>query len=255
MPIEIAKDGAVAVMTLACPKGNAINHAFITAMNQALDQVAGPEVRALVLTGQGRAFGAGLDLVEAHGFDEQGGAAFVEAFDGLFARLFAFEKPVVAAVNGHAIAGGCVLACAADWRVMAAGEFAIGLTEVPLGIAFPVGALECARHAIPREHWNTCILEGQRLSPYQALKLGVVQRVVDGGELLKVAKAKARELAELPAGAYARTKLDLRDDHLARIRERAQESRAMFVRHWFGPIATAKRAAMVAELQAKKPAR
>lgn len=255
MPIEIEKDGAVAVMTLACPKGNAINLAFIAAMNQALDQVAGPEVRALVIIGQGRAFGAGLDLVEAHGFDEKAGAAFVEAFDGLFARLFAFEKPVIAAVNGHAIAGGCVLACAADWRVMAAGDFAIGLTEVPLGIAFPVGALECARHAIPREHWNTCILEGRRLSPYDALKLGVVQRVVDPGDLLEVAKAKAHELAELPAGAFARTKHDLRDDHLARIRERAAESRATFVRHWFGPDATSKRAAMVAELKAKKPAR
>jgi len=133
-----------------------MNNAFIAAMNQALDRVSGDDVRALVLTARPRVR-RGLDLVESHAFDERAGAAFVEAFDGLFARAFAFTKPVVAAINGHAVAGGCVLACAADWRVMAAGDFTIALTEVPLGIPFPVGALECARHAIPRESWGTCI--------------------------------------------------------------------------------------------------
>lgn len=252
MPIEITMDGNVAVLTLACPKGNAMSNAFIAALNEALDRVEGDAaVRAVVLVGKGRAFGAGLDLKESHAFDEKAQAAFVEAFDTLFARMFAFPKPVVAAINGHAIAGGCVMACAADWRAMAAGEFTIALTEVPLGIPFPVGALECARHAIPREHWNTCILEGRKLAPFDALKLGLVSRVVDGGELLKVAKAKAHELAELPVGSFARTKLDLRDDGLAKIRERAAESRANFVRHWFGPDATERRAAMVAQLGAK----
>jgi len=245
MPIEIQMDGNVAVMTLACPKGNAMNHPFIDALNAALDQTAGPEVRALVITGRGRAFGAGLDLVESHGFDRAAATRFVDAF--------ALEKPVVAAVNGHAIAGGCVLACAADWRVVASGDFAIGLTEVPLGIPFPVGALECARHAIPRESWAPCILEGRRLTPYEALRLGVADRVVGAAELVDVAKAKARELAELPPGSFALTKADLRDQGLARIRERKESSRVTFLDHWFGPDATSRRAAMVAELSAKKP--
>jgi enoyl-CoA hydratase len=253
MPIEIREDGDVAVATLACPKGNAMNHAFIEALHEALDRTSRAEVRALVLTGKGRAFGAGLDLVESHALDRAACARFVDAFDDLFARLFTLPRPVIAAINGHAIAGGCVMACAADWRVMAAGDFSIGLTEVPLGIPFPVAAFECARYSIPRQSWAPCIVEGRTLTPYEALRLGVVERVVPGDEVLSIAVEKAKSLAALPAGSFGRTKLDLRAGGVARIRERASESRATFVEHWFGADATAKRSAMVASLTTKRP--
>lgn len=252
MPIDITMDGNVALLTLACPKANAINHAFIDALHASLDDVARDDVRALVITGRGRAFSAGLDLVESHGFDRDALKRFTDAFDDVFVRLFTVARPVVAAINGHAIAGGCVLACAADWRVMAAGDAEIGLTEVPLGIPFPIGALEVARHAVPREHWGRCILEGKRLSAYEALRIGLVDRVVDPVDLMKAATHKAHELAELPSGAYARVKEELRAAAVARINARHAASRAAFVEHWFGSDATAKRADVVASLAGKK---
>src|SRR5262245_43000605 len=101
---------------MSMPRGNAINFAFIEALNGALDQAERDAPGALVMVGSGRTFGAGLDLVEAYDYDRATLAKFVDAFDDLFLRVFALPVPVVAAMNGHAIAGGCVLAMAADWR-------------------------------------------------------------------------------------------------------------------------------------------
>src|SRR5262245_52625977 len=105
MPIIKTLEDGIALLSMELGRGNAIDDAFIAALHGALDSVAGPEVKAVVLTGQGRMFSAGLNLPAVYDLDRAGAARFMDAFDGVFERLFCFPKPVVAAINGHALAG------------------------------------------------------------------------------------------------------------------------------------------------------
>src|SRR5262245_37161618 len=133
MPVARTRADTVTILSLELGRGNAIDLTFIDALDSALDAAEQSDGRALVITGQGRTFCAGLDLVQAFTFDRTAMERYVDAFDGLFCRVAAFPWPVVAAVNGNAIAGGCILALAADHRVMQPGPHLIGLNEVLLG--------------------------------------------------------------------------------------------------------------------------
>lgn len=254
MPVSLTKEGAVLVVALELPRGNAINWEFIRLLGEALDgAVASGEVRVLVITGQGRVFSTGLDLVDVYGFDRAEMARFVDAFDDLFVRIFAFPKPVLAAINGHAIAGGAILAMAADFRVMAPGPFQIGITEVKLGIPFPAGAFEVARHAVPLAALAEWFLEGRRFSPEEAQKDGVVHRLAGEGGALQDVIEKAKLLAAPPPEAVRAVKEALRAPVLRRIEETKIESRARFLDQWFSPAARSSVAAVRDELLRRKP--
>lgn len=142
--IETADHGGIAVLTLANGPVNALDLEVLTAVPEVLDSVA--DARAVVLTGAGRAFSAGVDLKRI----VEGGPGYVERFlpalSSAVLALFGRPEPVVAAVNGHALAGGCVLAAACDVRLMSGGT--IGLTELAAGVPFPTVPLEVMRHAV-----------------------------------------------------------------------------------------------------------
>src|SRR6059036_1634384 len=131
--------GRIAIVTLDRPPANALDRpAFEELIDLCARLRASSAVRAVVLTGTGRFFSAGLDLFQVFAYPPEGFDLFAARFDEAFAALFRFPKPVVAAVNGHAIAGGAVLAAAADLRVAADGEARIGLTAIDVGVPFPV---------------------------------------------------------------------------------------------------------------------
>jgi enoyl-CoA hydratase len=256
---ELAGSGpqpsGVAVLSLELGRGNAIDPAFITALHAALDEAERSEARALVITGKGRVFCGGLDLPAIHAFDRAAVEHFVDAFDGLFRRVLAFERPVVAAINGHAIAGGCVLAMACDLRVMADGPFQIGLNEVQLGIPFPPATFEIARRATPAAAQSQVILQGRRFSPAEALALGLVHRLTGERGVLADAVDEARVFAAAGPAAVRAVKADLVAPVLARIDAVTAERRAHFLDLWFGADAQGRIAALCAELLAKhKPA-
>ena len=150
---------------------------MLEALTRELDGAA-EDVRALVLTGTGSIFSAGVDLFRV----TRGGADSVRHFLPLLSRFLrthvAFPRPVVAAVNGHAIAGGCVIALAADARLMAEGDGRIGLPELLVGVPFPTAALEVVRFAVPREKLQSLIYTGRTLSAREALGAGLVDEVV-----------------------------------------------------------------------------
>jgi enoyl-CoA hydratase len=252
MPITHRLHEGIAVLTLELGQGNAINAAFIAALDGALDELSGPEVRALVVTGSGRAFCGGLDLLAADALDRPAIARFVEAFDALFLRVFSWPTPVVAAVNGHAIAGGAILAMAADVRVMASGPFGIGINEVLLGIPFPSAALEVARHALPRAAWPSAFLGGTRYSPEAAAAIGLVHHVVAPEAVVDEAIAHARALSAGGAAAVRRVKADLLAPTLERIEANRVVSQADFVEQWFAPEARARVGRLRDELLARR---
>lgn len=234
MSITRTTTEAVAVLTLDFGRGNAINHAFIDALNDALD-VAERDggVRAAVLTAKGRAFCAGLDLVESCAHDRPALERYVDAFDALFVRVATFSWPVVAAVNGHAIAGGCILALAADFRIMAEGPFLMGLNEVALGIPFPAGAFEVARRSMPPAAWAEAFLEGRLYKPAEAREAGLVHRVTGSDDLLAAAIEQARRFAAGSPEAVRATKADLVAPLRAAVDAAREHRRARLFDAWF----------------------
>jgi enoyl-CoA hydratase len=242
----------VALLTMDFGRGNAINHGFIEAFNAGLDEVAKSGARAMVLTGSGRVFCGGLDLVTIYEYDRPTMWHFVDAFDDLFRRLFSTPIPVIAAINGHAVAGGCILAMAADQRIVAPGPFQIGLNEVLLGIPFPAAAFEVAVHATPPASRTAVLLQGRRFSPEEAVRSGIVHRVAGERGALAEALDEARLFAAAgPAGARD-TKADLKAPAIARIEANAYASRDRFLDRWFSADARARIGKVRDELVSKR---
>ncbi|HVV75347.1 MAG TPA: enoyl-CoA hydratase/isomerase family protein [Mycobacteriales bacterium] len=194
--------GDVTIVELDQGAVNALDLELVEAITTTLGRIDGP----IVLTGRGRAFSAGVDLRRIVEDGDDYIERFLHALSRAFNAVFTFPHPTVAAVNGHAIAGGCVIALACDLRLMSAGT--IGLTELPVGVAFPRIALEIVRYALGPLAAKT-VLQGEAVGRQEALRLGMVDEVVEASELLERSTDTAVKLARTPATLYARTKQDL----------------------------------------------
>jgi enoyl-CoA hydratase len=231
--IEREELDGVVVVRLDHGKVNALDLELteaITRTFRALDR--GPH-RAVVLTGAGGAFSAGVDLWRVL----DGGADYVRRFVpslvAAFEAVFEAGLPVVAAVNGHAIAGGCVLVNCCDHRVMADGRAGIGVPELLVGVPFPLAALEIMRFGTGTAQAREAVLSGRIHRPPQALERGFVDEVTEPGRLMDRALAEARRLASaIPADTYRTTKRQLRLEVTDRIARHRADSDAEVIRLW-----------------------
>ena len=217
--IDVERRGTVAVLRLANGKANAMDLEFCNAIAARVGECdRDPAIAALLITGPGSIFSAGVDLVRL----VDGGAAYVRRFlPALGASLqavFACGKPVVAAVNGHAIAGGCILASAADYRVMARGTGRIGIPELLVGVPFPTVPIEIMRFVAPANRLQQWIYGGVTFDADGAAATGLVDAAADADRLESDAFAAAERMAKLPATAFALTKRRLRAPALERMR-------------------------------------
>ncbi|MDP2340368.1 MAG: enoyl-CoA hydratase/isomerase family protein [Deltaproteobacteria bacterium] len=256
-PIRVEHNSDVVVVTLDAPRGNALSHAMVKDLSRALykaEQLAGPvddpKAWAIVITGKPGVFCGGLDLKEGHGLDRSQLADWVDDFEGMFLQLFSLRLPVVAAVNGPAIAGGAILALACDERVgPLEGKFEFGLNEVVLGLPFPSGALEIAKFSVRSDQHVDVLMKGRRFGRAEALDRGLIDELA--ADVLGAALDRARVYQTLGARAVQKTKTDLRHDALARARARAIESRRFFVESWTDPLNVARRQAVLDTLSKK----
>jgi enoyl-CoA hydratase len=184
------------------PPVNALDLELLDDLIVTMRGVDGP----VVLTGTGRCFSAGVDLKAVTDGGPEYTDRFLTALSAAFLAVFDHPAPVVAAINGHAIAGGCVFAMAADIRLMSAGT--IGLTELAVGAMFPMSALEICRYAMGTSV-TPATLQAQTIDVSTAAAFGWVDEVVTAEELLPRAAALARELGEYAPAAYAMTKEQL----------------------------------------------
>src|SRR5207244_1939923 len=214
---RLERQGPLAVLTLDRPPANALNRDFFSEVGTVLPALAAVDVRGVVVTGTGRFFSAGLDLFEILTYRGAEASEFMARFDDGFTGLFALEKPVVAAVNGHAIAGGAVLAATADFRLAAEGDGRIGLTEIQVGVPFPTSALEVVRFSCAGPYLPELLFHGRTYAPEEARVRRLVDDVVPAAELLPRALALAGELAARPLASFAASKRAPRADGLARI--------------------------------------
>ena len=226
--IETKISDGIAVVTMTHGKVNALDIEFCEAMAARFKELAAsPEAKAVVLTGQGKAFSAGVDLIRL----SAGGADYVRQFmpslHRSFEAVFFHPKPVVAAVNGHAIAGGCVLAACADRRIMARGSGRIGVTELLVGVPFPVLAFEIVHAAVPVRYLPEVMYSGATYEPDAALERGFIDEIAEPAELLEDAYAVAQELAALSPAAFAQTKAQIRRSAAERVVSEAATEQAV----------------------------
>ncbi len=233
--LRIEESGQIAVVRLAHGKANLMDLELCQALQHVLQERSADDSRALVLTGEGSIFSAGVDLKRL----VDGGAEYIDAFlralSDLLESLFAFEKPLVVAVNGHAIAGGMVMAAAADWRAMARGPGRIGVPELAVGVPFPPAAIELVRFALPAPHLTELILECALLDAEGALARGFLHSVLEPDALLPAALAKADRLAAPGLERVAFTKRQLRGPALAFLRAERQRLDPEIARIWRSP--------------------
>src|SRR5499427_7431453 len=196
--IKCEIDGNILVITLQHGKANAIGwkmvEELIAAVNQARSDSA---IRGVVLASSSpRFFSAGFDVAEVFGYHREKMAEFFGRFIDLYEGLYRLPKPVVAAIGGHAYAGGAVLGLTADYRVMAEGDYGFALNEINLGVALPPGMIRMAIDAVGYRNACDIVLTGKSILPEEALEMGLATTVVMHILLVDRALELARELAD-----------------------------------------------------------
>jgi enoyl-CoA hydratase len=228
--MQLEKVADAVVLRMQAGKANAIGPSWLARMETLLDEALAARPRALVITGYEGFFSAGLDLPSLDALGEEQMASFVLAFSRTMLRVFELPLPVVAAVNGHAIAGGCVLALQADVRVGARAELRMGLNEVQLGIALPAVVLETLRAQVPPQSLLPIALEGRLFSAEEAASLGLLHELVPPDRLEQRATERALELGALPPEAFAAVKRAIR----APVSQRARDLMTQDAESWAG---------------------
>ncbi|HEX6095964.1 MAG TPA: enoyl-CoA hydratase/isomerase family protein [Thermoanaerobaculia bacterium] len=231
--IDRTTSDGIVTLRLNHGKVAALDIELLDAMALAFTELADSDARAVILTGTGSSFSAGVDLFRV----VDGGRDYVARFFPALARfmldLFAFPKPLVVAVNGHAVAGGCIFTLCGDYRLMADGNGRIGMPELLVGVPFPASVLEVIRFALPPQHLQELIYTGRTVKPDEALRLGIVDEITD--YLPTRAEAIARQFATLPSQAFGLAKRQLRDRTISHAKHYAHERDGDALELWSAP--------------------
>lgn len=203
-------DGRTTILRLEHGKANALDLELLQALDEQLRVFEASDQRALVLTGSRSIFCAGVDLFRLLDGGDDYPSAFLAALDACFRRLYSVEKPIVGAVNGHAIAGGCLLAIACDHRVMAEDRGKVGVTELFVGVPFPAFALEMLRATLAPHSFEDLVLTGRLCGPAEAASIGLVHELAPADRVLERALEVAGHLGSVLPATFALTKRQMR---------------------------------------------
>ncbi len=228
--------GPVTVLRIDHGKVGAIDVDLMGMLAVRLDEIESIDAEAVVLTGTGSSFSAGLDLKRILDGGEPYVRTLLAAVRRTIARLFTFPRPVVAALNGHAIAGGCVLACACDYRVMADGVAKIGFPAFGVRMPYPSLGMEILQFVAPLAQLEELVYGGQLYTPEQARGLGLVNEVADPDRLLRRAWDVAERLAATQPLTFALKKSRERE-RVLELAARDPAKEAAVDRAWSDPEA------------------
>ena len=220
--LTIEQHGDVALLRIDRPPANALDLELLDEGARAHDELAAASPGAVVITGRDGFFSAGVDLKLAPTLDEEAQRRMVTGINRLFAGWYAFPRPVICAVNGHAIAGGLILALCGDQRV-GARQGKLGLTEVTAGIPYPRAAIAIVRAELSAASARRLVLGGDLVGPEDALRLGLVDELHDVRDVVPRALELAASRARLPREAHARIKLQLRGETIALARAAVED--------------------------------
>jgi enoyl-CoA hydratase len=232
--IERGLAGNILTIRLAHGKASALDLELCQELQREVEAAAeSPDIRALIITGTGSIFSAGVDLPRMINSGKEYTQNFVEALDAVLRALFLFPKPAVVAANGHAIAGGAIIAFACDYRLMSGGR--IGVPEALVGVPFPPLALEIVRFAVPRQHLQPMLYLAKTIEAAEAKSIGIIDEVVSSDNLLNRAMEIARQLADLTPDDFRLTKRQIREPFLRDAAEIARVSAGEIAAQWADP--------------------
>jgi Delta3-Delta2-enoyl-CoA isomerase len=252
--VKLDRLDQIGILYIDTERNNAINDEFIRDAHQLMDEAeADPVIRALVVTSSHKTiFCPGVDLPSLMGRSGPEMRSFYEALTGIVRRKVAYPKPEVYALNGHTVAGGCMMALAGDYRLMARGRAMFGLMEIDVGLAAPIGVVTMLQHFLGGRVAERVLFSGERFSPESALALGLVDEVVEPEQLMDRACEKARRLAGKPSGGYRRLKRYARQGLAARMQSLDDAHLDELVDQWFSE--ETQHLVKVAVQRMKKPA-
>jgi 3,2-trans-enoyl-CoA isomerase len=232
--IELAREQEIALLTLSREKVNALNEPFVEQLGKSLGHLASDrDIRAVIVTGQGKFFSFGFDVPELLAYAKNSFTRYVTKFCSLYTSMFLFPKPLIAALNGHTVAGGCMLAIACDYRVMASGNAKISLNEITFGSTLPAGCVEMLRYCIGPRNAQTVLYSGAMYAAEEALRLGLVDQVCPPEELLEAARTVAKDLARKDSMAFKSIKGLLRGPVAQEMAKREKDAVPEFVNTWY----------------------
>ncbi len=228
--VHLSEADGVAVVRLDRPPVNAVDLAAVLEIDATLERIEQRLPRlGVVLTGTGASFSSGVDFKAVPRYSAEERRATVGGINRMVMRLYRLPKPVVAAVNGHAIGGGLILAMSCDVRI-AAGGGKFGLGEVTAGIPFPAAPLIVLKDAFERGAARMLALTGRLVDRVEAKELGLVDEFATPDTLLAVAAERVRTLAKLPA--YSAIKKQLRAGAVAEMRSMIERDADPLLEEW-----------------------
>jgi Delta3-Delta2-enoyl-CoA isomerase len=244
------EDG-IAIVRLSRPHGNAINAGLLEGLAEAFSRAeADTGVHGVLLASAGKIFCPGLDLQELLALERPAMQALMDLLGDCLRRMFIFPKPVVAALSGHALAGGCVLGLAADWRVLRRGAL-IGLNEIRVGVPLPFGVARVLRASIPPSRLHEVALLGRNFSDEEAVTAGLAHELHEAEGFEAHCRARLLEHAGRDPAAYGATKRALRGDVAAVMEAEDRSHTPEFLDCWFSAGTRRRIEAIVADLKSR----
>lgn len=232
--VSVSVGGNIATVVLSRGKVNALTEELVDELRSTLQGLSSdPNVKAVILTGSGKFFSFGFDIPHFMGHSREDFTRYLIKFADLYADLFLFPKPVIAALNGHTVAGGCMIATACDYRIMVTGKAKISLNEITFGSSVFAGSVEMLKACVGHRNAETILCSGFMYSAEQALELGLIHRIASEQDLLLQAQKVAEDFADRDTRAFQSIKHLLRKPIAVEMQKKEKESILEFVDIWY----------------------
>lgn len=248
--IEVTIKDHLAIITLNRGKSNSLNREMVTELTDMLSNIENDSnIGGVMITGREHFFSAGLDLIELYEYNEEEAKSFWHLFLNFTAKITAFKKPMVAAVNGHSPAGGCVIALACDARVMAEGKYIIGLNEVPVGIIVPNCIFSLYSFWLGKANATRSLLEGKLFNPEEALAIGLVDELVKPESILTAAERRVRKYMAFERTTWSQSKVNIRRELIDATSADQSADLDIMLKQWWAPSTRAILKTVIDSLQ------
>jgi len=250
--VKVAVEGGLATVRMGRANGNAVNPELSADLALAFREAgADPAIRGVLFAASGKIFSPGLDVLELLELDRGEMDRFMADFHRTLFTLFAFPKPMVGALHGHAVAGGCVLSLTADWRVLA-DRALIGLNEIRVGVPLPYGVTQILREVIAPQHITEVALLGRNFRGEEALVPGLAHEIHPSEGFEAHCLSRLDELASRDMRSFAATKRYFRSVAVERVPGREDKLRQEFLDCWFSPETRERMQSIVAQLKSSQ---
>lgn len=234
--LRIKKEDHILQILLDRGRSNAMDVRLVNELILTLEEAErDPSIEGIVLSGKDGFFSSGLDLIELFQYNEQQMHEFWTRFMLLLRTFVSFEKPSVAAITGHSPAGGCVLALCCDYRLMAEGDYIVGLNEVPVGIIVPESIFFLYSFWLGQRVAYRSLLEGRLFKPDEALSVGLVDEVVPFERIQTAAVRRLKTVMQFEKNAWRATKLNLRGELIRMMNQEQGTTVKQVLEQWWKP--------------------